>query len=491
MKAMTSMETTGGEITLHDLLAWEPRLAVASPPPSATTPDPLSREVDWVVTARATAPMLPTVRGGELIILPHRIVQKTGIPFSRLIREITHHPIAGILTEEPAPEIPEASIAVLTLPRMEPETEGELNRLLATRRRELISIAGRIDEVFRESASHGQRMADLIGSLADLVSAPISIVADDDTLLLSTERTITTGMERRAPAWISTPLGGNRTLWLGPTSPEHRARSRVVIDRIRNGLQRRTGSETSAGVLGDTRTWALRTLLLPEAPEIPEPLAHVASQAGIVPGRELRVALAPAATGSRRLRRILAPLGEIQEAGMVDGLTAVVTIAPAPGARSPAPVTGSSTEWVAISGPAESVRELAGAARQARYVARLRERGLLGGPVVRFDDDAALGVFRILYPHWGTASLARYHDALLGDLRREDRRGTLLETLRIFLEEGGSLRPTADRLGIHRNTLAYRLRRIRPLIGVDLNSWHVRLGLQIALAAASLPDAPA
>ena len=62
----------------------------------------------------------------------------------------------------------------------------------------------------------------------------------------------------------------------------------------------------------------------------------------------------------------------------------------------------------------------------------------------------------------------------------------LLETLRVYLEQGGSQRQTAEALGIHRNTLGYRLRQIRQALPVDLDAPNTRLTLHFALIAHKL-----
>jgi purine catabolism regulator len=58
--------------------------------------------------------------------------------------------------------------------------------------------------------------------------------------------------------------------------------------------------------------------------------------------------------------------------------------------------------------------------------------------------------------------------------------------LRAFLESGGSQVDASQRLGIHRNTLAYRLRRIGDLIGRDLGDPRTWLTLHLALRASDL-----
>jgi DNA-binding PucR family transcriptional regulator len=91
---------------------------------------------------------------------------------------------------------------------------------------------------------------------------------------------------------------------------------------------------------------------------------------------------------------------------------------------------------------------------------------------------------------WGTPELATYVADALGALPGHDRRGTLRQTLLSYLETGGSHVAAAACLGIHRNTLAYRLKQIALLTGHDPNDPCKRLLLHLALLAASLPPAP-
>jgi DNA-binding PucR family transcriptional regulator len=69
-------------------------------------------------------------------------------------------------------------------------------------------------------------------------------------------------------------------------------------------------------------------------------------------------------------------------------------------------------------------------------------------------------------------------EPLLGsrpDVRREH-----LATLQAYLD-GGGIGEAATTLGIHRNTVTYRLRRIEALTGWDLTDADLRLALLLAL----------
>ena len=67
------------EITLDDLLVLEPRLAWrAAGTDAAKTASEGGRVVSWVVSARTTAPHLPLLRGGEVVLVPSRAAAVVG-----------------------------------------------------------------------------------------------------------------------------------------------------------------------------------------------------------------------------------------------------------------------------------------------------------------------------------------------------------------------------------------------------------------------------
>lgn len=66
-------------------------------------------------------------------------------------------------------------------------------------------------------------------------------------------------------------------------------------------------------------------------------------------------------------------------------------------------------------------------------------------------------------------------------LARERRSGALLDTLKAWYAHDGHPSATAQALGIHRNTLDYRLQQIRDATGLDLGAIDDRLWLYIAL----------
>lgn len=64
----------------------------------------------------------------------------------------------------------------------------------------------------------------------------------------------------------------------------------------------------------------------------------------------------------------------------------------------------------------------------------------------------------------------------------------LLQTLRAYLENGGSLEATAKSLFVHANTVRYRLRRIAEIIGEDVTDPRVAFVVQTAIVVGLISD---
>jgi DNA-binding PucR family transcriptional regulator len=65
----------------------------------------------------------------------------------------------------------------------------------------------------------------------------------------------------------------------------------------------------------------------------------------------------------------------------------------------------------------------------------------------------------------------------------------LIGTLRTFFAARSSPTLAAKQLHLHRNSLLYRLQRIRELTGLDFEDPETRLALEVALRARDLLDA--
>ncbi|MFJ4964279.1 PucR family transcriptional regulator [Streptomyces sp. NPDC088729] len=122
---------------------------------------------------------------------------------------------------------------------------------------------------------------------------------------------------------------------------------------------------------------------------------------------------------------------------------------------------------------AVSWREATASARAARAEARL-------GPVARWS---AIGPYRLLtaLPHPSDAARDQAVVTLLAPPHQD-----LVRTAETFLDCAGQASRTATELGIHRQTLYYRLSRVQQITGLDLNDGEDRLLLHMALKGARL-----
>lgn len=152
------------------------------------------------------------------------------------------------------------------------------------------------------------------------------------------------------------------------------------------------------------------------------------------------------------------------------------------------------TRGAVISGPCSDVDHYPMAHRELRVVLEALNHTGVDGQVVLVSD---LGVLRLLISNGTVHSARRFAEELLGPLL--DRRGAgsggadLLATLRAFVACNAQYRETSRRLGVHENTVRYRLRQVRELTRIDPDELSSLLDARFALQALDMtrpaPDA--
>ncbi|MEU5090684.1 helix-turn-helix domain-containing protein [Streptomyces sp. NPDC021356] len=100
------------------------------------------------------------------------------------------------------------------------------------------------------------------------------------------------------------------------------------------------------------------------------------------------------------------------------------------------------------------------------------------GPIAQW---AGIGPYRLL----ASLSPEARHDAAVGPLLSPAHQ-ELARTAEVYLDCAGQAGRTAAELGVHRQTLYYRLSRVEQLTGLDLDDGEDRLLLHMALKAARL-----
>ncbi len=94
-----------------------------------------------------------------------------------------------------------------------------------------------------------------------------------------------------------------------------------------------------------------------------------------------------------------------------------------------------------------------------------------------------LGIARLFAAIPQRSALVTFCQQQLGPLcfARDGDANELKQTLRRFLDSFGNLQQASASLGIHRNTLRQRLKRLEQLVGISLQDPHARLNVQNAL----------
>ncbi|MDF6018652.1 helix-turn-helix domain-containing protein [Streptomyces sp. JH34] len=214
----------------------------------------------------------------------------------------------------------------------------------------------------------------------------------------------------------------------------------------------------------------------------------------------LREALGADADGLHAVVCVIPWDGEAPSARTVPSAAALAAVA-GPGARvlaalvrlrSPEtldPATTAAERLRSAAGPAATaglaaarrgLAELTDAWQEALSAARAASAEPRFGPVA---DWSAIGPYRLLaaLPRTPGTAPDRTVRTLLTPAHAE-----LARTAEVFLDRAGQASRTASALGIHRQTLYYRLARVQQLTGLDLNDGEDRLLLHMALKAARL-----
>lgn len=124
-----------------------------------------------------------------------------------------------------------------------------------------------------------------------------------------------------------------------------------------------------------------------------------------------------------------------------------------------------------------SISDIGNHFKRARFSLAVSE--LWGIPSTVFDE---LGIFQILFSSSDPALLHSLYKRNLGILEQYDQQNDteFVKTLRIYLASDCNLIETASRLFMHRNTIVYRIRKIKDILGSELDNSSVKFNLLMA-----------
>ena len=474
------------EIVVGDVLVWQPEMQWSG------NAEDRERPLTWAVAIHATVPVLPPLRGGELIVVPSRTLehlqQVEMIQWKDIARLLAGQAIAGVLVERAFAGDLEG-VPLLRAPQdVLMDAEGSLNRTITEHRAALYRLGSDLSRALSAASIGGADLDALLSVAADLGKRDL-LLLDDAGRTLARSR----GAPRRVPSaasggWATQhatlPDGTAVALAAGPAASGPPEAARLVLAQTLTAVETflSTGGARRSADVAPGRESLLADLLLGR---VPSAQLHSRCQVlSINPEEPLRVALFLGAqqgfdgrlrTGLRREIRervcMLSPTEMavlIPESGWTDWWAELQSVAQ----REPDVMLVRSEQQMGVVRAPQ-------ATRQARAIGRV---GVTAG--------GSPSVYDLLLPVWdpqafepGPARLEAFAVELLGAIEQHDReRGSdLVQTLTGYLAAGGSTTGAAERLKIHRNTLGYRLRRIAELTGVNLDDEDTRLALGMAL----------
>ncbi len=101
---------------------------------------------------------------------------------------------------------------------------------------------------------------------------------------------------------------------------------------------------------------------------------------------------------------------------------------------------------------------------------------------LRYQFFNDLGLYKIFFEVSDPSVLAGMAADSLSLLESHDRRSqsNLIDTLRLYIEHDGSIQAVADASFTHRNTINYRMKKIRQLLKMDLVTMEEKFNLRLA-----------
>ena len=132
---------------------------------------------------------------------------------------------------------------------------------------------------------------------------------------------------------------------------------------------------------------------------------------------------------------------------------------------------------VGLSDPCKALTDIGLGYKRARFA--LAAAVFWKQPAVLFGE---MGLFQVLFATSDPGLLKALADRYLGSLEKQDaEHGTdYLPTLRTFLLCDGNMNKTAGLMHTHRNTIAYRMNRIREMLDNPLHDYEVKFNLLLA-----------
>ncbi len=472
--------------------------------------DDAGRSIVWVRVMRARVPAFDALEPGDLVIAPAAalaVVAAGASELAELATALAAVPVSGVLLVEgdaggparsvsllsTAEALVSAGVAVLRVARTDPATlERSLVGFIVERGAELERQASLLESELRRRALEGGGAAALVAIVSDYLGRALALEGP-----------------RGEPFVVHAPVDAPRA---AADAARYEAAAAGGPRRgvgLRVTLPSAAGADGALVVLGDEPVSELARVTLPRVASLlalelardeairgaadrarrADPMPSAGPPWVVILARQREPAAEDDSPGARDARdgvrraiRLLAPARRMSLRGDADSLELRLVVAGGPdeSTRLAGRVAELLDRAVAISRPFAVAADRPAAEAEAR--ATLEAAASLD-PTPRLARADRLAIYRMLgavHKLPDGQALAR---AVLEPLleARPDVRRERLETVRALLAHGG-VGEAAAALGVHRNTVAYRVRRIEAATGWRLADPELRLPLAVALA---------
>ncbi|MBO9333350.1 MAG: helix-turn-helix domain-containing protein [Roseiflexus sp.] len=487
----------------------------------------LNHQVSWVTTPRATPPAFTNLRGGECVVVATSVLRALDerLTLANLIERLVQVPVAAIAVQGDIPDQARTTAESLRLPLIRlpdscdiREVEREIQRLISDYDAQIERRAAQLGSVLTQRSLAGVGVNGLLETLVERTGRSLAYYSPaGEVRALRARGPARVALQTLQPRTTGSVSHLGQHIWvqqIGQMSPGDAAGrnfgylalcgdtlddwDRLAAQQGASALalelakeqavlaaeERLRGDFVQAVLVGaatDDKTLVQRGREL--GYDLRQP--HVAMLCGIVDGDDRTIAriadalsaalnaLGVAAPMMRRIDDVLCYLPAVSRGRRFQEVADLLR---------QRLVNDVPDVLVAIGREAPTLTAWSRSLREAEQ-ALLIGRELVGnGRVLDFSD---LGVYRLLLLLRESPELWEFYRSTLATLVEYDRdqHGELLKTLEAFFEHNGNLARTADALHIHRNTLLYRLTRIKEISGRDPDVAEDRLALWLALKA--------
>lgn len=505
-------------VTVRDVL----RLALPPGTTVAAGGAALTHQVSWVATLRATLPAFAELRGGELALLSVEAARALDarLTLAVLVKRLAQAPVpvAGVvalgpIASEDVAAADEARLPLLQLPERADlrDVEREITRLVADYEAQFERRGAQLYDLLTQRSLAGQGVAGLLDALAERTGQSVACYAPNGELRAQRGR----GSARIALQALRPTARGdasllNQQIWIEPIGSGTYPAGLLAIagtaldDWDREAAQRGAAAlalelakEQAVQAAEERLRGDFLSNILASSPNDLTATMQRGQELGYnltLPHTALLINLeedSPAA-----INRVISSLqSELSRRGIVAPISrrdsSVLCMVPLGGSTRPRDLAEQVREQlladhpaavVAIGTPANGLAEWRRALEEAEQALVLGRQLFGTAQVLAFSD---LGVYRLLVRLRETPELWAFYRETLAKLADYDQRqrADLIKTLEAYFNNLGNLRATSEALHVHRNTLLYRLDRIKEISGMDLDNAEEHFALWLALRA--------